>query len=41
VYEPFLMRKGYLERTSRGRQIVPQKIPFLQQKFFGQQFFSC
>jgi len=40
VYEPFLMRKGYLERTSRGRQIVPQKIPFLQQKFFGQQFFS-
>lgn len=24
VYEPFLMRKGYLERTPRGRQI-PQK----------------
>ena len=25
VYEPFLMRKGYLEKTARGRQI-PQKI---------------
>jgi Holliday junction DNA helicase RuvB len=40
VYEPFLMRKGYIERTSRGRQIVPQKIPFLQQKLFGQQYFT-
>lgn len=25
VYEPFLMQKGYLEKTSRGRQI-PQAM---------------
>lgn len=37
VYEPFLMRRGYLERTPRGRQIPHQKLPLLRQKFIGQQ----
>ena len=36
VYEPFLMRQGYLERTSRGRQIPAKQLPFLKQKFIGQ-----
>jgi holliday junction DNA helicase RuvB len=37
VYEPFLMRKGYLEKTPRGRQILPIKLPFLRRKFLGQE----
>lgn len=37
VYEPFLMRKGYIEKTTRGRQILPIKLPFLKKKFFGQE----
>ncbi len=37
VYEPFLMRKGYLERTPRGRQI-PRLIAIkLKRKLFGQE----
>lgn len=36
VYEPFLLRKGYLEKTARGRQIPQKKLPFLKQKFLGQ-----
>lgn len=36
VYEPFLLRKGYLEKTSRGRQIPYKRLPFLQKKYFGQ-----
>ncbi len=36
VYEPFLLRKGYLEKTPRGRQIPYKKLPFLQKKYFGQ-----
>lgn len=36
VYEPFLMRKGYIEKTPRGRQIPGMKLPFLKQKFLGQ-----
>lgn len=36
VYEPFLMRKGYLEKTPRGRQIPHKKIPILKQRFLGQ-----
>ncbi len=36
VYEPFLMRKGYLEKTVRGRQITPKKLPLLRSKFLGQ-----
>lgn len=37
VYEPFLMRKGYLEKTPRGRQVPHKILPFLKQKFLGQQ----
>ncbi len=33
VYEPFLLRKGYLEKTSRGRQISPKMVHFLKNKF--------
>ncbi|MCL5876003.1 MAG: Holliday junction branch migration DNA helicase RuvB [Candidatus Dependentiae bacterium] len=36
VYEPFLMRKGYLEKTARGRQIPHKKLPYLKQIFLGQ-----
>lgn len=36
VYEPFLMRKGFLEKTARGRQILPVKLPFLRAQFLGQ-----
>ncbi len=39
VYEPFLMRKGYLEKTPRGRQIPPIALAQLKHKFFGQQTF--
>ncbi len=37
VYEPFLMRKGYIEKTSRGRQIPRTVMPQLIQKCGGQQ----
>ena len=37
VYEPYLMRKGFLERTSRGRQIPAAAQTYLRKKFFGQQ----
>jgi holliday junction DNA helicase RuvB len=36
VYEPFLLRNGYLEKTSRGRQIPKAKFPYLHKKYFGQ-----
>lgn len=36
VYEPFLLREGYLEKTARGRQISYKKLPLLQKKYFGQ-----
>lgn len=36
VYEPFLMRQGYLEKTARGRQIPHKKLPHLRAKFLGQ-----
>ena len=36
VYEPFLLRMGYLEKTPRGRQISYKKLPFLRKKYFGQ-----
>lgn len=36
VYEPFLLRKGYLEKTARGRQIPHKKLPTLKSKFLGQ-----
>ncbi len=37
VYEPYLLRKGYLEKTPRGRQIPPKKLAHLHLKFGGQQ----
>lgn len=37
VYEPFLLRKGYLEKTARGRQIPARKLPLLKARFLGQQ----
>lgn len=36
VYEPFLLRKGFLEKTARGRQIPHKKLPHLKQKLLGQ-----
>lgn len=36
VYEPYLLRKGYLEKTARGRQIPHTKLPKLKSKFLGQ-----
>jgi len=36
VYEPFLMQKGYLEKTPRGRQIPAKKLAILKQRFLGQ-----
>jgi len=36
VYEPFLMRKGYLERTARGRQIPYKVLPYLKSIYYGQ-----
>lgn len=36
VYEPYLLRKGYLEKTARGRQIPHTKLPHLKSKFIGQ-----
>lgn len=32
VCEPFLLRKGFLQRTPRGRQIHPRKLLVLRQK---------
>lgn len=37
VYEPYLLRKGYLEKTARGRQIPPLIMPHLLRKYGGQQ----
>lgn len=36
VYEPYLIRTGFLEKTSRGRQIPAKKVAYLQAKFLGQ-----
>lgn len=36
VYEPFLLRKGYLEKTPRGRQIPYRAQAYLKEKLFGQ-----
>lgn len=33
VYEPYLLRKGYLERTPRGRQIPLSAQDYLRKKF--------
>lgn len=36
VYEPYLLRQGFLEKTPRGRQIPVNKLAQLQKKFLGQ-----
>lgn len=36
VYEPYLIRKGYIEKTPRGRQIPHKILPRLVKKFLGQ-----
>lgn len=36
VYEPFLLRAGYIEKTPRGRQIIPLRLPHLRDQFLGQ-----
>lgn len=38
VYEPFLLRKGYLEKTPRGRQIPATVLPQLRARFTGQEY---
>jgi len=40
VYEPYLLRKGYLEKTARGRQIPHKLLPKLKSKLLGQQTIS-
>jgi Holliday junction DNA helicase RuvB len=37
VNEPFLLRKGYLEKSARGRQIPAKKLPFFKKRFLGQE----
>lgn len=37
AYEPYLLRKGYIEKTSRGRQIPAAILPTLIKRFIGQQ----
>lgn len=37
AYEPYLLRKGYLEKTSRGRQIPRNMLAQLSKRFLGQQ----
>lgn len=36
VYEPYLLQQGFLEKTSKGRQIPHHKLIQLQKKFLGQ-----
>lgn len=36
VYEPFLLRKGYIEKTPRGRQVTHKTVTLLRKKYFGQ-----
>ena len=35
VYEPYLLQQGFLEKTSRGRQIPYAILPKLKEKFLG------
>ena len=37
VCEPFLIRMGLLQKSSRGRQISPKKIPYLRKKLLGEE----
>lgn len=36
VYEPYLIRQGFLEKSSKGRQIPYKKLPYLKKKYLGQ-----
>ncbi|MFA5999076.1 MAG: Holliday junction branch migration DNA helicase RuvB [Candidatus Babeliales bacterium] len=36
VYEPYLLQQGFLEKTSKGRQIPQSKMLSIQKKIFGQ-----
>lgn len=36
VYEPYLLQQGFLEKSSKGRQIPASKFLHLQKKFMGQ-----
>lgn len=36
VYEPYLIRQGFLEKSSKGRQIPYKKLPYLKKKYIGQ-----
>ena len=36
VYEPFLIRKGFIEKTSRGRQIPSKALLYLNKTHHGQ-----
>ncbi len=36
VYEPYLIRQGFLEKSSKGRQIPYKKLPYLKKKYSGQ-----
>src|SRR5690606_37637679 len=36
AYEPYLLRKGYLEKTPRGRQIPALLLPQLIKRILGQ-----
>ncbi len=36
VYEPYLLREGFLEKTSKGRQIPQSKMLSVQKKIMGQ-----
>ncbi len=36
VYEPYLLQQGFLEKSSKGRQIPQSKFLHLQKKFTGQ-----
>jgi holliday junction DNA helicase RuvB len=40
AYEPYLLRKGYLEKTPRGRQIPAKILPQLSKRFLGQGIIS-
>jgi Holliday junction DNA helicase RuvB len=36
VYEPYLLREGFLEKTAKGRQIPQNKMLIIQKKVVGQ-----
>lgn len=36
VNEPFLIRKGYIEKTARGRQIPHKSLAYLKNIYYGQ-----